>query len=487
MQAFALLLLIYSSTWALTYDPIQYLFDKADEEEVAGNFAETILLLEQIVGSASEQEAICNAREKLQNYYELFELSDDLKVNSRALELCAESVLSEQPLNDDEYTPNESMLLLDITASAVGKNSVYKNDVFSVDTSDSDTIDIYREQWNTNHVEIDQTYSLAVDMDYLMYGSGAEYDFGLSLSADIDQGHSDTTTGVSLMIMPRYSITYNGFEVMPSGGYEYSNSDAIYSDNYNYFFDLSFGYRYRGLGWFTPGIFVQGEYNNYQKEQGARIYSRLSFRGSKWSMSVTPGVLYHSYQKSHAKNSPWEDTDYVVDTLGSVIDTLAIYTYEGNISENIEYYPDQRTLYTTLSFRWYVSEEINLRTYGGIYVNEHLGLNLLNEQNKDTLSIDSVLETVEDSVEVNNKVHTSSHKQGYTKLFCNIYLSWIFNEHHTLTLFGKYSTTSVLEYSPEGYDDIDEEISAYVEDSYLSSISSAQSMVKLGLEYVWSY
>ncbi|MGL1900813.1 MAG: hypothetical protein OCC49_01665 [Fibrobacterales bacterium] len=446
MQPFVLLLLIYSSTWALTYDPVQYLFDKADEEEVAGNFAETILLLEQIVGSASEQEAICIAREKLQNYYELFELSDDLKVNSRALEGCAELLVLEQPLNDEEYSPEESLLLLDITASAVGKNSVYSNDSFSVGSDGTDTI--YKEQWNTAHAEIDQAYSLAVDMDYLMFGSGAEYDFGLSLSADFDQGHSDTTTGVSLMIMPRYSITYNGFEVMPSGGFEYSNSDAIYSDNYNYFFDLSFGYRYKKLGWFTPGIFVQGEYNKYQEEQGARIYSRLSFRGSKWSISVTPGVLYHSNQQSNID----ESTD--------------------STSQSVEYYPDQRTLYSTVSFRWYLSDSFKFRTYSGIYINSNLGADQLYEENV---------------VEGLKLTHESSHEQGYTKLFSNIYFSWIFNEHHTLTLFGKYSTTSVLEYSPVGYDDIDEEFNAYVENRYLSFISRSQSMVKLGIEYVWSY
>ncbi len=429
---------------------VDSLLTQATLYESNGELVEAIAAYSEIIDLDVDDTLKCSAYRALNDYYQLLGVEieiDDLFINTQACEQVTHSKKKNDTKKQSD-AENESTLFFDITVGGFSKNTVYESDTVPLVTFS---------KWEPSNA-----FYIESDVDYIKLVDDVEYNGGGSISAEYSRDY-DGDASIDVYAYGRYGIGYKGFELMPSGGVEYSTDSVVYTNNWNYFLDCYISYQYKVNNHFKAGINIGGEYNDYNSEKAFVAYAPLSLRISFWRLRVTPGVRLFT----NASDNQIID-DSLSFNLGAVeegseedlIDTVA---YTGTIKTA----QTQRTLYLTVSTYIRPVDWFKFKIYSGIYSNSHLG--------NDAIAVTDIDDGYGEHLE------EVDHTQGYFRLVFNCYASFYMGLRHQVTLYSKYSKSTINTF--EGNDLI------YFEDlynEYQVLVGSSYSSLKLGLEYTYS-
>lgn len=436
---------------------VESLLTQATLHESKGEFAEAITAYGEVVDSDATAIQKCIAYSALYDYYQLLGVEievEDLFINIQA---CKDISKLDVAFSKKKITAkkqlealNESTLFFDITTGGYSKNTVYESDTVPLITFS---------KWEPSNA-----FYFESDVDYIKSVDDVEYSGGGSISAEYSRDY-DGDASVDVYAYGRYGIGYKGFELMPSGGLEYSTDSIVYTDNWNYFLDCYVSYQYKVNKHFKSGINIGGEYNDYNGEKAFVAYAPLSFRISFWRLRVTPGIRLFTEQSEN--QIIYDTTTFNLGAIeeGSAVDLIDSVAYTGEIAS----VQSQRTVYITVSTYVRPVDWFKFKIYSGVYSGSHLGSDIA-----------SVTE-IEDEDIYGEYMEEVRHTRGYFRVVFNCYATFYIGSRHQIALYSKYSKSTINTFDGDdiiSYEDLYNEYQVLVGSSYSS--------LKLGLEYTYS-
>ncbi len=431
---------------------VELLLTQAAQYESNGDFGEAIAVYIEIVDSDAVGSQKCIAYRSLYDYYQLLGVEidvDDFFTHFQACDEASESVTEYSNKNitikKQSVEQSESVLFFDITTGGYSKNTVY----------DGDTVQLV----TYSNWEPSNAFYIESDVDYIHLVDEIEYSGGGSISAEYSRDY-DGDTSMDIYAYGRYGIGYKGFDFMPSGGVEYSSDSVVYTNNWNYFLDCYVSYKYSVAQNLKIGLNIGGEYNDYNQEKTFVAYTPLSFRISFWRLRITPGVRVFTNESDNQTIY-----DSLVFNLGALeegsdeelIDTVG---YTGNIKT----VQAQRTLYVTVSTYIRPVDWLKFKIYSGLYSNSRFG--------NDNIAVTAI----DDDEVYGEYLEETTHTQGYFRMVFNWYASFYIGSCHQLTVYSKYSKSTVNSFESD----------ILITYDYQSLVGSSYSSLKLGMEYTYS-